>query len=313
VASSRPPVQHDDASLLVGAADAHASPHADIDLATAALYHRIRTSPEHRAFIARVDSGEPPPPTGPPPRIFIMPGAFHVEHPHTGAGGERVVQLAARLGWPVERVPVRSLAPMTENATALVHFLSRRPGQPTIVVSLSKGGADVRAAIERPDAGEALRDVRAWVNLSGIVTGTPLVGWLRDRPLRCLGVRLLLRLRRQRFADVAELCHADVTRLARPFALPSGLRAIHVFGFPRVRDLSNDWARRAHARLAPLGPNDGGGILLDDVARLPGHVYPVWGADHYLRPPWDVNLLLLSILREAALPAPSASFAMRHA
>jgi hypothetical protein len=39
---------------------------------------------------------------------------------------------------------------------------------------------------------------------------------------------------------------------------------------------------------------------LTDVARLPGDVYPVWGADHYLCPSWDFNPLLLRILLDAA-------------
>ena len=178
-------------------------PRDDIDRATVALYERVRA--RHGPFIERIESGDAPHPDGGPPRVVVMPGAFHAEHPHTGADGRRVFALAAQLGWPAERVPVRSLAPMAENAAALVQFLSRRPGVPTIVVSLSKGGADVRAAVERPDAADALRDVRAWVNLSGMVTGTPLVQWLRERPLRCIGVRALLRWRRQRFADLEEL------------------------------------------------------------------------------------------------------------
>jgi hypothetical protein len=296
-----PPLDDDDRALLERARDATASPE-DIDLATAALYHRIRTSLEHRSFVERIESCAAPRLDGEPPRIVVMPGAFHTEHPHTGADGRRVFELAAKLSCPAQLALVPSLAPMAENAAALVHFLSRRPGKPTILVSLSKGGADVRAAMERPDAADALRDVRAWVNLSGMVTGTPLVAWLCDRPMRCLGVRVLLRLRRQRFADIEELRCGEGSALGRPFTVPLHVRAIHVVGFPRVRHLSNNWARRGHARLAPLGPNDGGGILLHHVLHWPGHVYPVWGADHYLQPAFDVRPLLLSILREAARP-----------
>jgi hypothetical protein len=277
-----------------------------IDFATAALYHHVRYGPRSR-FIDRVEEPNAfaPPgnvPRGDGPRVVVMPGAFAAEYPQTGADGARVMDLAARVGWPAERVAVPSLAPMAENAADLVSLLSRAAvrGRPIVVVSLSKGGADVRAALERPDAAAAFRCVRAWVNLSGMVAGTPLVAWLRARPLRCCGVRLLLRLRRQRFDVLDELRRGPGTPLGRPLVLPPGLRVIHVLGFPLQRHLSGDWARRGHARLAPLGPNDGGGILLADVARLPGDLYPVWGADHYLRPPWDVRPLLLRILREAA-------------
>src|SRR5205085_2829916 len=141
------------------------------------------------------------------------------------------------------------LAPMAANAASLVELLCRRPGQPTVILSLSKGGADVRAALDRPDAARELRDVRAWISLSGILAGTPLVTWLRARPLRCFGAKILLRLRRQRFAVVDELRRGPGSPLDRPLVLPPGMRLIHVAGFPLERYLSGAWARRGHARL----------------------------------------------------------------
>jgi len=110
----------------------------------------------------------------------------------------------------------------------------------------------------------------------------------------------MLRLRGQRFATLEEISHDSKSGVGAPFVLPDDMRAIHVLGFPLQRHWSRDWARRAHARLAGLGPNDGGGVLLSDALRLPGDVYPVWGADHYLEPGWDVRGLLLRVLKEAA-------------
>jgi hypothetical protein len=311
----RPPPPEDERDLIRRAGEAMAEgPSCDrrlaalvtergIDFATAALYHHVRSDARRLAFFERIEGDGPR--RAEVPRVVIMPGAFAAEYPHTGADGARVMELAALLGWPAERIKVPSLAPMTENAEALARVLAAQPCRPTVVASLSKGGADVRAALERPDAAEVMRDVRAWVSLSGIVTGTPLVAWLRARPIRYCGARLLLRLRRQRFAVVDELRRGPGSPLDKPLALPPGMRAIHVFGFPLQRHLGDAWARRGHARLAPLGPNDGGGNLLADVMRLPGDVYPVWGADHYLRPAaWDIRPLLLRILREAAWGSP---------
>ena len=34
--------------------------------------------------------------------------------------------------------------------------------------------------------------------------------------------------------------------------------------------------------MAPLGPNDGTALLREQMV-LPGLVYPVWGADHFMR------------------------------
>ena len=273
-----------------------------LDRATTELYHRLRSSPRNAAIIARIESAEPESEVcvEAPPRVVVMPGAFHREYPQTGADGGRVGEIARELGWPVDRVAVPSLAPMAANAQRLVDHLASLSDEPVILVSLSKGGADVRTALDRPHAAQEMRNVRAWLNISGMVCGTPLVQWLGSHPLRCLGVRLLLRLRRQRFADIKELAHGERSHLCRPLVLPRHMRVIHVVGFPLVGHLSNDWARRGHARLAPLGPNDGGGVLLSDFVDLPGSVYPVWGADHYLNPPWNVTPLLRRLLVEAA-------------
>jgi len=95
-----------------------------------------------------------------------------------------------------------------------------------------------------------------------------------------------------------------------PLLLPAHLRVVHIVGFPLACHLTSRLARRSYRRLAPLGPNDGGGILLGDVTRLPGLIYPVWGADHYMRPAWDVCSLIGRIVQRMVegtlLPTASA-------
>jgi hypothetical protein len=65
------------------------------------------------------------------------------------------------------------------------------------------------------------------------------------------------------------------------------------------RHLTSKLMRRCHEFLAPLGPNDGA-ILLADSCALPGLVYPVWGADHNLRPSWDIRRLGMALLHYLA-------------
>jgi len=77
--------------------------------------------------------------------------------------------------------------------------------------------------------------------------------------------------------------------------------AIHLVGFPLCRHATNRLARRNHARLEPHGPNDGAGILLADAVGWPGLLYPVWSADHYLRPTaLDIGRITTALLRYAA-------------
>jgi hypothetical protein len=269
-----------------------------IDFATALLFHRARCSETHGPFIRRLEA-MPEWPVGDWVRdttVGIVPGAFYVEHPETGADGSLILEQAARLGCHTARVPVRSFGTLRENARILSEWLVRQPERPLILVSLSKGGAEVKWALQEPNAARTFRHVVAWVNVSGLIRGTAIVNWLFRRPWRALLVRLMLWYQGHRFDVLRDLEYGKGGPLDCELVLPRDLLAVHLFGFPPAHRLSGPLARRGHRRLTPLGPNDGGANLLTDLLGLPGLIYPVWGADHYLRPNWDVGALIRRLL-----------------
>ena len=273
-----------------------------LEFATAVLYDRVLNHPEHRAFFQRVQARTEfiaPPPT----LVGIIPGAFYLEHKNTGADGARVVAIVETLGCRVERVPLESFGSLARNAKIIADWLAQKKGERIVLISLSKGSADLKLALGLPGAAELFANVSAWISFSGLPQGTPLVDWLRRHRLRQWGVRLLLRLRGQRYAVIEELRRTNSAPLWGWPTLPEHLQIVHVVGFPLRQHLAHPWAHRAYERLAPLGPNDGGGFLLGDVTKLPGIVFPVWGADHYLQPGWDVTPLLRQVLAEAIFSA----------
>ncbi len=283
-----------------------------VDFVTALLYHRLRHSDEHGRFIRAVENM----PEAPEPRrhpgemtVAIVPGAFYAEHPETGADGRFVHEAATRLGCRTSLVPLLSFGPLRENARRLLDWLDRQPAQPMVLVSLSKGGAEVRLALEDHSAADRFRHVVAWINLSGVVRGTAVVDWLVRHRLNALGVRLLFAWKGYSYSALHELkrwpgiLHGDIQ-------LPAELLAIHVYGFPLIRHLSRPVARRGHRRLASLGPNDGGLSLLADLVGLPGRIYPVWGADHYLRPAWDFDGVLRRMFLYVAEHRLASAFAL---
>jgi hypothetical protein len=293
-----------------------------IEFATALLFDRVVRSPRHGPFIAAVQSlsAEPAAPLrslrasgrngdcplssgGPSPflpdalTVAVVPGAFYQEDRKSGADGEFVLQAVQRLGCRTGRVPLHSFGPLRGNARILRDWLRAHRGGEVVLVSLSKGGAEVKLALAEADAAETFRPVRAWVSLSGLEFGTQLANWLRRRPWRLLPIRVLFWLRGYHFPALAELERSRGGLLDFELRPPEGLRVLHVVGFPLARHLTSALAERGYRRMAPLGPNDGGPILLADVLRLPGLVYPVWGADHYLRPAWDVRGLVARLLQ----------------
>lgn len=264
-----------------------------LDFATALLYDRLLRVPENAEFLRSAHEAQHPEKND-RDLIGIVPGAFHREHRHTSADGASVLAIARELGCAAEVIPTASLGTLDENAGAILDWLAAHRGRRVVLVSLSKGGADVKRALSHRAA--AFEDVSAWVSFSGIVQGTPLIEWLRRQPLRWWGVQLWLWWRGYRAQALNELRH-DATSAWPP--LPAHIHVVHVCGFPLRRHLAHPWAPRGYARLSPLGPNDGGGILLADCTKLPGIVCPIWGADHYLMPTWDVLPLLTGIVAAA--------------
>lgn len=296
----------EDARLLARAA-AWTGPESDLaeltrseglDFATALLHERLLRVPANADFF-RSAREAPRPAKISTDLIGIVPGAFHREHRNTSADGACVLAIARELGCAAVVLPTGSFGTLDENARVLLDWLAAQRGRRIALVSLSKGGADVKRALSLPEAARAFAAVSAWVSFSGMVQGTPLIEWLRRRPLRWWAVRLWLGWRGYRAAALEDLRHGPGTALAAWPALPGHLRVVHVCGFPLQRHLAHSWAPRGYARLSALGPNDGGGILLGDLARLPGIVCPVWGADHYLAPRWDARPILTGILAAA--------------
>lgn len=269
-----------------------------IDFATALLFDRLRRSEEHGLFIRRLEA-LPDKPAGDwlgAMTVAVVPGAFYVEHPETGADGRVIVEQAQALGCRTARVPLRSFGTPSENARLLSAWLADQPEQPLVLVSLSKGGAEVKLALQEANAAQTFRHVVAWINISGLVRGTAIVNWLLRSRWRTALVRLLFWWRGRPYEALRQLEYDTGGPLDAELCLPAGMLVIHLFGFPLANSLSRPLAQRGHRRLTPLGPNDGGANVLADLIGLPGLIYPVWGADHYLRPNWDVNALISRLL-----------------
>jgi hypothetical protein len=272
-----------------------------VEFATALAYDRILRAPANAAFQEKM-LGAGVQSSCRPDIVGVVPGAFHGQHKHTGADGLKIVETVDGLADRIEVVPVRSFGPLEENARIILDWLEARRGQRVVLTSLSKGSADVKRALAAPRAADAFATVASWVSFSGIVQGTPLVAWLRARPLRSSAFGLLLRLQGHRSAVIDELRRGEDAPLWSWPSLPPHLRIVHVNACPLRRHLRHRWAPRGYERVLPLGPNDGGGILLGDLSQLPGVVCPIWGADHYLQPSWDVTPFLRAIVVAALAP-----------
>jgi hypothetical protein len=289
------------------------------DFATALLYHRLTQSPKHGPFIRGIDAQSAGDCQGlRDATLAIVPGACWAEYPHTGADGQRLRAIAGELGIPTELIPVRSFGALADNARIIADWLRQHRSRPVVLVSLSKGAADAKYALARPETADAFRHVAVWIDLSGIQFGSLLVGWWQAQWYRRWPLRLLCWYQGYQYRHLQEVDRRPGGMLDFDLQLPEHLQVVHLVGFPLVggtdaRDTGHDnpaqssasslsckLARLTYRRLSPFGPNDAGGNLLGDVVRLPGKIYPVWNADHYLNPTWDIRPLIARVLHWAS-------------
>lgn len=273
-----------------------------IDFATALLFDRIVRSPEHRPFVERMQELQQRDSAAASridATVAFVPGAFYVEHPQTGADAAVLLTEAAGFGCPTARIPTLSIGTTAENGRIICAWLSGQTADRIILVSLSKGGADVKMALAEPDAKQAFRNVVAWINLGGILQGSPMVAWTLSRRLPSLFCRLLFWIRGRDYQFVRDLDRRAGSTLDFELRPPEHMRLIHVAAFTLPRHTSSRRARRWYRRLSSFGPNDSV-MMLADIGKLPGLILPVWGTDHYLQSRWNSRSLFAALLQYLA-------------
>ncbi|HUA64535.1 MAG TPA: hypothetical protein VME24_01730 [Alphaproteobacteria bacterium] len=272
-----------------------------VEFATALLYNRVKRSPPHSDFINKIEQE--------PPSLFktarrdvcvaVVPAAFYKQAPNAGGDGKVVLEAANHLGFGAELIPVSSTGTLEENANSILDWLAKHNNQKVILVSLCKGGADVKFALGRPNAWENFRNVSSWINICGILNGSPVAEWLLGSRPRFFIAWLYCKCRGHNLGFIRELQCSPSGPLSRPLKLPASIGLINIVGFPLKRHLTNRFMRLCYQRISSLGPNDGG-MLLAGLCSLPGVIYPVWGADHYLRPESRARQIISTLLQHLA-------------
>ena len=289
---------------------AHVAAERGLDYATMLFYRAILDSPYHGAFARALDAIPAAPPESAEPlepirphggRVLIVPAYFYRERPELGGDGRLAAEIARACGFDAEVVPVASRGGVVDNARRIARAVREAGEGPLWILSLSKGGAEVRVALTEGAGGDegvegigapVLDRVAGWVNVNGTVRGSHFLDELGSTPAGRLRLRALLLALRIPYAHAAEL-RTDHPLWRRPLPDLSRIEVVNVIGVPLLSHLPRQTIGR-YRRLGRLGPNDGF-VLLPELL-LPGKVYPVWGADHLFRSP-QVSPLLYRLFR----------------
>jgi hypothetical protein len=229
---------------------------------------------------------------GGPVRVIIAPGLNFRKHPEMGADGRLLADIAARVGAKAEILDVAPRGAASANGAAIAERLLRLNDEPVWLVSISKGTADARAAFTL--IGHWPKGVSGWINLSGVFQGTPVADRITNSTLLRLASRMLLTISGVAFDKIEEM-RTDSPLWSLPLKPPTPERMVHVLGFPPAWSIEMRIAHHYRRLSETFGPNDGLAPLVD-CFDYPGRIFPVWGADHFMRIP-DLAALLYKLMQ----------------
>jgi hypothetical protein len=212
-----------------------------------------------------------------------------------GGDGRIVREVAAGLGLKTDLIPLASFGSVKTNAGLIRDWLRQHQQERIILVSLSKGGADLKLAMAEPDAPELFQTVVAWINVCGPLSGSRMANWILESRIRTWFFQCKFRCQKRDFKFVSELRHGDDALLDFVFWPPESMRMVSLIGFPLHQHMTTQFSRFCHRTLFPYGPNDGT-TSLSDLHSVPGEIYPVWGMDHYFRPESEARNLVTAML-----------------
>jgi hypothetical protein len=238
-----------------------------------------------------------------PRHLFVfVPGWLYRSDPGSGADLALQRAILERHGARTYFAAIDENGAVEDNAAQLVALIRRlAPNEESIVlVSASKGGPEVALALSMLRAAPEATRVTAWVNIGGLLNGTPLADYALRWPI-CWLVRWAV-LPDDRFTAIQSLATARSAQRAQWLHLPEHVLAVDYLGVPLSGQVSSR-AREGYALLRASGPNDGLTSLVDEIGRGSAVLIDP-GVDHFLRhADIDDRTLALALALDRALAA----------
>lgn len=244
-----------------------------------------------------------------PPPVWFMPGWFYVSQPGTGADLGRQRAAFARLGVPHRLLPIVENGTIEENARILAEEIRRLgpEADPVILVSVSKGGPEVAHALGHLLSPQESEAVVAWINVGGLLRGSPIADFATKWPIRWLTPIYWWWEGLDPGDSVPTMTSAaSEARLAQE-TIPEHVMIINYVAIPMSGDVTEP-AQFGYTRMRSDGPNDGLTPVVDKLAHG-GRTIVGAGLDHYFRHPEIDRITLamtLTVLTELGRELPAA-------
>jgi len=262
-------------------------------------FHRYLALPDEELYRSPADADQY--------LVLFVPGWNYADNGHvTGADFATTRRLIARLGFRQELVPVPPNGSVEQSVEVIAASVLRHrdDGSKLILVGASAAGPSIHYTLGKRLEHEQSAAVAAWVNLGGILHGSPLIDQFQHWPQK-LFFDIALVVMGWDANEVLSMSAAESRERIRGLHLPENLVVINYLGLSLTGNLSS-LASNGYPFIAGEGPNDGLTPLIDIIA--PDSMTLVaTGSDHYFMEDPEIERKTVAIvhtvlesIREAA-------------
>ncbi len=216
--------------------------------------------------------------------VLFVPGWFYKSDPWTGADLARQRRVVNWLGIDQSLVEIEENATIEENAKIVAESIIRygQADKKIILVSVSKASAEVALAIGQLLDAEQAQGIAAWINIGGLLRGTPVADSVMRWPKQWLAKAYFL-FKGWDFASVGSMTTQRSMVRWEQLRIPRHILIINYIGIPLSGDVTV-LARDRYMKMRKHGPNDGLTLIADAIAPNSVTLAQI-GVDHFFFDP----------------------------
>jgi len=210
--------------------------------------------------------------------ILFVPGWAYQSNGHvTGANLEIPRQIVSAAGFENHLVPIDEFGSVTASAAIVAEQILQHGQKKLVIVSASSAGPAVAMALGMPNA--KTEQVAAWLNIGGVLRGTPVVDYFRPWPKSWL-LKIAGLVEGWQHSAIRSLSVQESKPRFATLVMPQHVTIVNYIGIPFSGDIT-PFAQKFYPILKKQGPNDGLTLITDALA--PGYTIMAIGSDHFVR------------------------------
>jgi hypothetical protein len=227
--------------------------------------------------------------------LLFVPSLFYKSQPENGGDFAEPRKVITKIGLENHLIEIEETGTIEENAVLIAKEIISYShlNKKLILVSASKSGPEVALALDKLLDSQQTHWVKAWLNIGGVLQGSPLADSALCWPKRWF-VKLIFLFKGWDFACVESMTTERSRARFKQLNIPKHILVINYIGIPLSGDITIR-ARDGYLDLQSEGPNDGLVLITDEMAPDSITIAEL-GLDHYFLDP-DINIKTLALAR----------------